>query len=233
MDLKILVADDDFVLRELLCDILQEKGYQTLEAADGEEAISVFFKETGIALVILDVMMPKCNGWEVLKEIRSYSDTPVLMLTALDDEKHEIQGLSHGADDYVTKPFSYQVLLARVQALLRKTINEQKETAILGKLKIDYSSHKVYSGEEEISLNNKEYSLLLYLVQNKKIVLSREQILNAVWGFDYEGDIRTIDTHIKRLRSKMKDCSSYIHTIRGNGYCFEAVEEWDESEDVD
>lgn len=225
MALHILVADDDAVFRRLLCDIIKKQGYEVLEAANGQEAIDIFFGRTDINLFILDVMMPIYDGWEVLKEIRERSDIPVLMLTALGDEKHEVKGLSKGADDYIAKPFSYEVLVARINSLLRKAKKESSQNITIGELHIDQSSHKVFIGEDELVLNNKEYCLLLYFIKNKKIVLSREKILFGVWGYDFDGDIRTIDAHIKMLRAKLLHCSSYIKTIRGSGYVLEVEDE--------
>jgi DNA-binding response OmpR family regulator len=166
-------------------------------------------------------MMPVYDGWEVLKEIRHHSDVPVLMLTALGDERNEVKGLSDGADDYIAKPFSYPVFTARVEALLRKTKRQHIEKLSAGEIIIDRSAHKVWVADEEIVLNNKEYSLLAYLLKNSGLVLDRDKILENVWGYDFEGDIRTIDAHIKMLRSKLGLCGGYIKTIRGTGYLFE------------
>lgn len=224
MNIHILVADDDPVLRELLCDMLKAQGYTTIEACDGQEALDRFFEEDSIDLVILDVMMPKFDGWEVLTEIREHSDTPVLMLTALGSERHEIHGLKKGADDYIAKPFSYERLIARVEVLLRKVLKEQKEELKAGLLSVNRETHKVMVEEIEISLNHKEFQLLFYLIENQNIVLNREKILNHIWGYDFDGDIRTIDTHIKTLRAKLLLCGEYIQTVRGSGYRFEVTE---------
>lgn len=221
MDLTILIADDDSVYRRLICDVVKKQGYSVVEAADGCEAIDLFFARTDINLVILDVMMPKYNGWEVLKEIRERSDVPILMLTALGDEQNEVKGLSIGANDYISKPFSYEIFVARINSLLRKEKKELAENISIGKLYIEKSSHGVFVDGQKITLNNKEYSLLLYFIKNKDIVLSREKIIDNVWGYDFEGDLRTIDAHVKMLRAKLLSCSDYIKTARGSGYVFE------------
>lgn len=222
---KILVADDEDVIRELLKDLLESQDYEVLLAKDGNEAIDVFFQNSNINLVILDVMMPKENGWSVLRTIRQYSDVPVLMLTALNDDKNEVFGLENGANDYIAKPFSYEVLMARVKVLLRD-LDTKNETGItLGKVEIQTVSHKVIVNDETIYLNNKEFQLLLYLMQNTGRVLTRDQMLNYIWGYDYDGSDRTVDTHIKMLRAKLKECGNYIKTVRGNGYLFEPTEE--------
>jgi len=220
MKMKILVADDDAILRELLCDIILKEGYLPLEAKNGQEAIDLFCAHNDIALVILDVMMPLYDGWEVLKEIRQHSEVAIIMLTALGDEKHEISGLTRGANDYIAKPFSYEVLVARMNALLRKQRKESEAVITLGELIIHQVTHKLFISQEEIPLNRKEYNLLLYLVNNRNHVLTREQILENIWGYDFDGDIRTIDTHIKTLRSKLSACGEYLKTIRGTGYMF-------------
>lgn len=225
MKITILVADDDEIYRNLICDILKKQNYITIEASDGKEAIDIFYSRTDIDLVILDVMMPKYDGWEVLKEIRENSDIPVVMLTALGDEKNEVSGLKIGADDYISKPISYIIFIARIESLLRK-IKKEKETKYIFKdLEIDCANHKVFVRKTEVILNNKEYKLLLYLIKNRGIVLEREKILFAVWGFNFEGYIRTIDSHIKMLRGKLLHCGDYIKTIRGVGYCFEVENE--------
>lgn len=223
MDLNILVADDDAVLRSLLCDILKKQGYCPLPAKDGKEALALYFSGKDIALCILDVMMPELNGWQVLEGIRAVGETPILMLTALEDEQYEVQGLLHGADDYITKPFSYPVFVARIESLLRKVKKEQTSVLRYGELSIDRSSHKVFVGEDEIVLNNKEYRLLIYLTSNANLVLEREQILTNIWGFDFDGDSRTVDAHIKMLRAKLGRCAAYVVTVRGVGYKFEVI----------
>lgn len=221
MGMKILIAEDDPVLRQLICDILRKNGYETVEARNGKEAMDHYFASPDIALCILDVMMPIYDGWEVLEEIRLRSEVPILMLTALGDEENEIKGLTQGADDYIAKPFSYPVLVARVKALLRPAKRKVQETTSIGQIRMDRLKRQVWVMNQEITLNNKEYSLLNYLVKNQGIVLDRDRILESVWGYDFEGDIRTIDAHIKMLRSKLDACSSYIKTVRGVGYVFE------------
>jgi two-component system response regulator ResD len=227
MDIKILVADDDPVFRELVCDIIKKEGYTPLEACNGQQAIDVFFATNDIDLLILDVMMPVYDGWAVLKEIREHSEVPVMMLTALGDEKHEVFGLREGADDYVAKPFSYEVFVARLSALLRKLKNERQTEITVGELTINQATYRVAARNMEVDLNRKEYSLLIYFIRNRDRVLTREQILCSVWGYDFDGDIRTIDTHIKTLRAKLSDCGRYIKTMRGSGYMFEVDHEND------
>lgn len=220
---KILIADDEDVIRNLLKDLLEGQNYEVLLAKDGSEAIDVFFKNSEIHLVILDVMMPKENGWSVLKTIRQYSDVPVLMLTALNDDKSEVYGLENGANDYIAKPFSYEVLMARVKVLLRDVDSRKENGITLGDVSIQTISHKVEVKGKTIYVNNKEFQLLLYLMQNNGRVLTRDQMLNYIWGYDYDGSDRTVDTHIKMLRAKLEECGSYIKTVRGNGYLFEPV----------
>jgi two-component system, OmpR family, response regulator ResD len=224
MDTKILIADDDQVFRELVCDIIKKEGYLPIEAGDGKQALDLFFAAQDIDLLILDVMMPCCDGWEALAEIRKYSDVPVIMLTALGDDKHEALGLRQGADDYITKPFSYEVFVARLHAMLRKVHRDRLAELRLGDLKVNQAAQRVTAGDAEVNLNRKEYSLLVYLLQNKNRVLTREQILDRLWGYDFEGDIRTIDTHIKTLRAKLSGCGEYIQTVRGSGYMIEVNE---------
>lgn len=223
MDIKILVADDDPVFRNLVCDIIKKQGFIPVEASDGKQAVDIFFASNDIDLVILDVMMPKQDGWETLKYIREYSEVPVIMLTALDDQHHEVMGLKRGADDYIAKPFSYEVFVARLNALLRKVRKERLEVVEIGGIQIDQASHRVFVQGSEAVLDRKEYYLLIFLVRNKNRILTREQILSSVWSYDFAGDIRTIDTHIKTLRAKLADCGEYIKTARGVGYYFEAV----------
>lgn len=218
---KILIADDEMVLRDLLHDILEKEGYQVILAKDGEEALQLFYKIEDIELIILDVLMPKIDGWKVLQEVREYSNVPIIMLTALGESKDEIEGLTNGADDYIAKPFSYEVLLARVNAQFRRFNMEQTEQLIIGELSVDQLTQKVFVANQLIRLNNKEYQLLIYLMKNNGIVLKREQIVTTIWGFDYDGSERTVDTHIKMLRAKLGVCGEYIKTMRGQGYCFE------------
>jgi DNA-binding response OmpR family regulator len=224
MDLKVMVADDDAVMRTLVCDILRKEKYVPIEAKDGQEVLDYFFKHPDIDLIILDVMMPKYDGWEVLKEIRIHSEVPILMLTALADEKHEIKGLQKGADEYIGKPFSYEKLIARIDSLLRKVKVERSAEIVLSNLIIDQMAQRVYVGGTEIELSRKEFQLLLYFIRNAKQVLDREQLLNHIWGFDFEGDPRTVDTHIKTLRFKLKSCGEWITTVRGMGYRFEVMQ---------
>ena len=219
---KILVADDEDSIRYLLRDLLVAKDYEVLLAKDGQEAIDLFFDHQEMKLVILDVMMPNVNGWSVLQEIRQYSQVPVLMLTALGDVKSEVYGLEQGANDYISKPFSYEVLMARINVLLRDSDHRIHDEIVTGDVKIQMESHKVMVAGKEIQVNNKEYQLLLYLIQNRGIVLTRDQMLNTIWGYDYDGSDRTIDSHIKMLRAKLDSCGSYIKTVRGNGYMFDA-----------
>lgn len=221
--MKILLVEDDKHLRKLIHDILKKEGYQGLEAGDGSEALKIFFEERDIELVILDIMLPLFNGIEVLTQIRKYSEVPVIMLTALGSEQDEIKGLNAGANDYISKPFSYEVLVARVNAIMRKKIKESESIITEGDIQVNQLTYEVKVDEEIVDLNRKEYQLLTYLILNKKSVLIRNQILDQVWGFDYEGDIRTIDTHIKTLRTKLKSCGQYIHTIRGVGYMFDPI----------
>jgi two-component system, OmpR family, response regulator ResD len=219
--MKILLVEDDKHLRKLIHDILKKEGYQVIEAGDGSEALKVFFGEKDIELILLDIMLPLFNGIEVLTQIRKVSEVPVIMLTALGSEQDEIKGLNTGANDYISKPFSYEVLVARVNAIMRKKIKENESVITEGDIEVNQITYEVKVSEKIIDLNRKEYQLLVYLIMNKKSVLNRNQILDHVWGFDYCGDIRTIDTHIKTLRTKLKHCGQYIHTIRGAGYMFD------------
>lgn len=221
MSVKILLADDEELLRNLVKEVLEEQNYLVYEAANGEEALDIFYAKQDFSLVILDVMMPKLDGIAVLDEIRNVSDVPVLMLTALGDSSSELAGLKHGANDYVSKPFHYEVLIERIKNLLKMFNAQGLDMITIGNLRVDFGAHKVFVSEAEIALNNKEFQLLEYLISNRGIVLSREKILDRIWGFDYEGDMRTIDTHIKMLRSDLREAGNYIKTIRGIGYSFE------------
>lgn len=221
MSVKILLADDEELLRNLVKEVLEEQNYLVYEAENGEEALDIFYAEQDFSLVILDVMMPKLDGLAVLDEIRNVSDVPVLMLTALGDSSSELAGLKHGANDYVSKPFHYEVLIERIKNLLKMFNAQGLDMITIGNLRVDFGAHKVFVSEAEITLNNKEFQLLEYLISNRGIVLSREKILDRIWGFDYEGDMRTIDTHIKMLRSDLREAGNYIKTIRGIGYSFE------------
>ncbi|MCQ2492816.1 MAG: response regulator transcription factor [Lachnospiraceae bacterium] len=223
-EIKILVVDDEARMRKLVGDFLKKSGYLVLEAGDGEEAEDIFFSDHKIGLVILDVMMPKLDGWEVLKNIRQVSDVPVIMLTARTQEQDELLGFKLGVDEYVTKPFSPKVLVARVEAILRRSGQITEDELVEGKIKVDMSAHQVYSNGQCIDLSAKEFELLVYFMKNKNKALPREAILNHVWNFDYVGDARTIDTHVKKLRSKLGATGSYIKTIWGVGYKFEVIE---------
>jgi len=218
---KILVVDDEERMRKLLQDFLKMKDYEVLLAGDGEEAIDIFFQKKDIALVILDVMMPKMDGWEVLKTIREHSKVPVIMLTARSEENDELKGFDYGADEYISKPFSPKILVARVEALLRRSGVQKEELLEVGGIVIDEAAHSVTVDGKPIELSFKEYELLQYFVENKGIALSREKILNNVWNYDYFGDARTIDTHVKKLRAKLMDKGEYIKTVWGMGYKFE------------
>ena len=223
---KILVVDDESRMRKLVKDFLVKKEFEVLEAGNGEEAIEIFFGEKEISLLILDVMMPKMDGWQVCREIRKHSKVPIIMLTAKGDERDELLGFELGVDEYIAKPFSPKILVARVEALLRRAnvLNaaEQMET---GGIVIDKAAHRVIIDDKDIDLSFKEFELLTYFVENQGIALSREKILNNVWNYDYFGDARTIDTHVKKLRSKMGEKGEYIKTIWGMGYKFEASKE--------
>lgn len=208
--LKILVVDDEARMRKLVRDFLTNKGFTVIEAGDGEEAVDTFFAQKDIALVLLDVMMPKMDGWEVLKTIRKYSQVPVIMLTARSEERDELQGFSLGVDEYISKPFSPKILVARVDAILRRSNVVSTENMDVGGICIDKAAHQVTIDGREIELSYKEFELLSYFVENQGIALSREKILNNVWNYDYFGDARTIDTHVKKLRSKMGKKGDYI-----------------------
>ena len=219
--LKILVVDDEARMRKLVKDFLANKGFYVEEAGDGEEAVDKFFAQKDIALVLLDVMMPKMDGWEVLKTIRKYSQVPVIMLTARSEERDELQGFSLGVDEYISKPFSPKILVARVEAILRRSNASGGDALSVGGILIDKAAHQVTIDGKEVELSFKEFELLSYFVENQGIALSREKILNNVWNYVYFGDARTIDTHVKKLRSKMGDKGDYIKTIWGMGYKFE------------
>ncbi len=219
--IKILVVDDEERMQKLLSDFLKMKDYEVLLAGNGEEAIDLFFKEKSIALIILDVMMPKMDGWTALKTIREHSKVPVIMLTARSEENDELKGFDYGADEYIAKPFSPKILVARVEALLRRSGVQKEELLEVGGIVIDEAAHSVTVDGKPIELSFKEYELLQYFVENKGIALSREKILNNVWNYDYFGDARTIDTHVKKLRAKLMDKGDYIKTVWGMGYKFE------------
>ena len=222
---KILMVDDEERMRKLVKDFLTIKGYRVLEAGDGEQAIDIFFKEKDISLVILDVMMPKMDGWEVCREIRKNSKVPIIMLTARSDERDELLGFDLGVDEYISKPFSPKILVARVEAILRRTGQNNPEDVIsAGGIVIDKAAHLATVDGKPMELSFKEFELLTYFLENQGIALSREKILNSVWNYDYFGDARTIDTHVKKLRSKMGDKGEYIKTVWGMGYKFEVDE---------
>ncbi len=224
--IKILVVDDESRMRKLVKDFLVRQNYEVIEAADGEAALDTFYAEKDIALIILDVMMPKINGWEVCREIRATSKVPIIMLTAKSDESDELMGFELGIDEYVTKPFSPKILVARVEAILRRTnkIGEAAESKEMGGIVLDKAAHQVTIDKKPVELSFKEFELLDYFMENAGIALSRERILNSVWNYDYFGDARTIDTHVKKLRSKMGVKGDYIKTIWGMGYKFECSE---------
>lgn len=223
--LKILVVDDESRMRKLVSDFLVKQNFEVLEAADGEEALDKFYADKEIALIILDVMMPKINGWDVCKEIRETSKVPIIMLTAKGEESDELLGFDIGADEYISKPFSPKILVARVEAILRRTGKTGDDEVLeIGGITIDRLAHQVKVEGKELELSYKEFELLTYFVENKGIALSREKILNHVWNYDYFGDARTIDTHVKKLRSKLGSKGEYIKTIWGMGYKFEVEE---------
>lgn len=221
-NIKVLMVDDESRMRKLVSDFLTRKGYIVIEAGDGEEALDRFYADKDISLVILDVMMPKMNGWDVCREIRKNSKVPIIMLTAKSDESSELNGFECGADEYIAKPFSPKILTARVDALIRRSYGiDSSEVTDVGGIIIDKAAHIVKIDGQEIDLSFKEFELLTYFVDNKGLALSREKILNNVWNYDYFGDARTIDTHVKKLRKKLGDKGDYIKTIWGMGYKFE------------
>ena len=220
---KILVVDDESRMRKLVRDFLEKQNFAVLEAGDGSEALDIFFDNQDIALIILDVMMPKMDGWQVCREVRGYSEVPIIMLTARSDERDELQGFELGVDEYISKPFSPKILVARVEAILRRTNQvTDDETIEYGGITIDKAAHVVSIDGNPIDLSYKEFELLTYFMENKGIALSREKILNSVWNYDYFGDARTIDTHVKKLRSKLGDKGDLIKTVWGMGYKLEA-----------
>ena len=217
--LKILVVDDESRMRKLVKDFLTKKGFAVIEAGDGEEAVDKFFEDKDIALIILDVMMPKMDGWQVCREIRQYSKVPIIMLTAKSDEKDELQGFDLGVDEYITKPFSPKILVARVEAILRRSnVLAADDTMEAGGIELNKAAHEVLIDGKSVELSYKEFELLAYFMSNQGVALSRERILNNVWNYDYFGDARTIDTHVKKLRSKMGQKGDLIKTIWGMGY---------------
>lgn len=220
---KILVVDDESRMRKLVGDFLRRANYEVLEAGDGEEALDVFYQEKDIALIILDVMMPKSNGWEVCKEVRETSKVPIIMLTAKGDESDELTGFELGVDEYISKPFSPKILVARVGAILRRSNKESSEDEVMetGGIVLNKTAHMVTVDGKNVDLSFKEFELLAYFMENEGIALPREKILNQVWDYDYFGDARTIDTHVKKLRAKIGEKGEYIKTIWGIGYKFE------------
>ena len=221
MENTILVVDDELRMRKLVRDFLVKQNFKVLEAADGEEAVDVFLANKDISLVILDVMMPKMDGWETCREIRQYSKVPIIMLTARGEENDELRGFELGVDEYISKPFSPKILVARVQAILRRSNASTEETLEYNGIVLNRSAHEVTIDGKRIDLSFKEFDLISYFMETKDIALSRERILNHVWDYDYFGDARTIDTHVKKLRSKMGEKGSCIKTIWGMGYKFE------------
>ena len=220
--LKILVVDDESRMRKLVKDFLTKKGFTVIEAGDGEEAVDKFFEVKDIALIILDVMMLKMDGWQVCREIRQYSKVPIIMLTAKSDEKDELQGFDLGVDEYITKPFSPKILVARVEAILRRSnVLAADDTMEAGGIELNKAAHEVLIDGKSVELSYKEFELLAYFMSNQGVALSRERILNNVWNYDYFGDARTIDTHVKKLRNKLGAKGEYIKTIWGMGYKFE------------
>ena len=222
-DIKIMVVDDESRMRKLVRDFLTREGFKVIEAGDGEEAVDLFYANRDVALIILDVMMPKMDGWQTCREIRAESKVPIIMLTAKGDEQDELRGFELGVDEYISKPFSPKILVARVEAILRRSGKaETEEMLSAGGIEINKTAHEVSVDGKKIDLSFKEFELLSYFLENQGIALSREKILNHVWNYDYFGDARTIDTHVKKLRSKLGDKGDLIHTIWGMGYKFEA-----------
>ncbi|MDF2609259.1 MAG: two component transcriptional regulator, winged helix family [Lachnospiraceae bacterium] len=222
--IKVLVVDDESRMRKLVKDFLSKRDYEVLEAENGEQAVDTFFQNKEIGLIILDVMMPKMDGWQVCREIRQYSKVPIIMLTAKSDEKDELLGFELGVDEYISKPFSPKILVARVEAILRRVNAFDEDVIDIGGIILDKAAHEVKISNESIDLSIKEFELLSYFVANQGVALSRERILNNVWNYDYFGDARTIDTHVKKLRSKMGEKGDFIKTIWGMGYKFEVSE---------
>ena len=224
-EIKIMVVDDESRMRKLVRDFLVREGYKVIEAADGEEAVDLFYENRDVALIILDVMMPKMDGWQTCREIREESKVPIIMLTAKGDEQDELKGFELGVDEYISKPFSPKILVARVEAILRRSGKvEEEELLSAGGIEINKMAHEVSVDGKKIELSFKEFELLSYFLENQGIALSREKILNHVWNYDYFGDARTIDTHVKKLRSKLGEKGEMIHTIWGMGYKFEVDE---------
>ncbi|MGO5165728.1 MULTISPECIES: response regulator transcription factor [unclassified Candidatus Paralachnospira] len=223
--LKVLVVDDESRMRKLVSDFLTKKNFVVVEAGDGEEAVDLFFEQKDISLIIMDVMMPKMDGYEAVKTIRQYSQVPIIMLTAKSEERDELQGFQLGIDEYISKPFSPKILVARVEALLRRSGTVKTDSVQVGGIVLDKAAHQVTVDGKPVDLSFKEFELLTYFVENQGIALSRENILNHVWNYDYFGDARTIDTHVKKLRSKLGSKGDYIKTVWGMGYKFEVDKE--------
>ena len=218
---KVLIVEDEERIRKIVKDFLEQKRYYVLEAADGEQAMNLFYDNPDIAIILLDVMMPKMDGWQVCREIRETSKVPIIMLTARADERDELKGFELGVDEYIAKPFSPKILMARVEAILRRTNQIQEEALVVGDISLDHTAHEVKVDGERVDLSFKEFELLAYFMENKGVALSRESILNNVWNYDYYGDARTIDTHVKKLRNKLGEHGDYIQTIWGMGYKFD------------
>ena len=221
---KVLMVDDEARMRKLVKDFLAIKGYRVIEAEDGEQAVDIFFKEKDIGLVILDVMMPKMDGWEVCRTLRRYSQVPIIMLTARSEERDELLGFELGVDEYISKPFSPKILVARIEAILRRGNAGTGEILEAAGIRVDKDAHEASVDGQPVDLSNKEFELLIYFMENQGMALSREKILNNVWNYDYFGDARTIDTHVKKLRSKLGEKGEFIKTIWGMGYKFEVNE---------
>ncbi len=219
--IKILVVDDESRMRKLVKDFLVKHNFEVIEAEDGEQAVDIFFESKNIQLILLDVMMPKLDGWQVVKTIREYSKVPIIMLTAKGEENDELQGFDLGVDEYISKPFSPKILVARVEAILRRSNVVKHDSMDVGGIQINKAAHMVSVDGKTIDLSYKEFELLSYFIENQGIALSREKILNHVWNYDYFGDARTIDTHVKKLRSKLGEKGNYIKTVWGMGYKFE------------
>lgn len=219
--IKILVVDDESRMRKLVKDFLVKHNFEVIEAEDGEQAVDIFFESKNIQLILLDVMMPKLDGWQVVKTIREYSKVPIIMLTAKGEENDELQGFDLGVDEYISKPFSPKILVARVEAILRRSNVVKHDSMDVGGIQINKAAHMVSVDGKTIDLSYKEFELLAYFIENQGIALSREKILNHVWNYDYFGDARTIDTHVKKLRSKLGEKGNYIKTVWGMGYKFE------------
>lgn len=225
MAIRIMIVEDEKKMRILLRDYLKREGYEVIEAENGRQALKVF-EESQPDLMILDIMMPELDGWTVCREIRKESHVPIIMLTAKSQDSDELLGFELGADEYITKPFKPGILVARIKAIVKRTLSRNEEESIMTfpGLTIDQGAYKVKKDNVLMDLSPKEYELLIYMIENKGLALSRDQILNGVWGYDYYGDERTVDTHVKRLRVKLDNKSNYIQTVRGVGYRFEVEE---------